>query len=79
MFRHPSNDTISISQEWKNGKKAQGNHKAYAAWAFSAKLQQLNTKDWLNNDGEISKVTIYDNEALKRKRKKKRGGGNTGE
>ena len=24
----------------RNGEKAQGNHEAYAAWAFSAKLQK---------------------------------------
>ena len=28
----------------KNGGKAHGNHKAYVAWAFSAKLQKINTK-----------------------------------
>ena len=27
----------------KNGEKAQRNHEAYAAWAFSAKLQKINT------------------------------------
>ena len=56
----------------KSGEKAQGNHEAYAAWAFSAKLQQINTKEWLNNDGEIGEVTIRDNKAKKRKREKKK-------
>ena len=42
--------------------------------AFSSKLQQTNTTEkLLDDDGEIGKVTISDNEALSRKRKKKRG------
>ena len=60
----------------KNGEKAQGKHEAYAAWAFSAKFKQIHTKDLLNDDGKIGKVTICDNEILKRERKK--NGGNRG-
>ena len=35
---------IDIS-EVKNGEKAQGNHKAYAQCAFSAKLQKITTNN----------------------------------
>ena len=44
----------------KNGEKAQGSHKAYATRAFSSKLQKINTKDKLNDESEIGKVTICD-------------------
>ena len=48
--------------------------KAYAAWAFSAKLQRNKYQRFrLNDDGEIGKVTICDNKVIKRKRKKKGG------
>ena len=40
----PSNKVYIHISKVKNGEKAKRNHGAYAAWAFSAKLQKINTK-----------------------------------